>query len=231
MDVRFAQSASSCSLALQITLRAVQSACQREASRTDPRVIPHAIGAGMHLASTMSKTETHSTSTSPAMENTMSQEALEQALWKGLESDRTVMLGIADAEDAHMRPMTAQFETPGSDIWFFTSVDNHMIARLGGTSARGVLTYTAKDHDLFACIHGQLRIDTDRAVIDRLWNPFVAAWYEDGKDDPKLRLLRFEPEHAQVWENDSSFLAGIKLLLGVDPKRSYEDKVAHLDLR
>ena len=45
------------------------------------------------------------------------------------------------------------------------------------------------------------------------------------------RLLRFEPEHAQVWENDSSFLAGVKLLLGVDPKRSYEDKVAHLDLR
>ena len=29
-------------------------------------------------------------------------------------------------------------------------------------------------------------------MIDRLWNPFVAAWFE-GKDDPKLQLLRFDP--------------------------------------
>ncbi len=161
----------------------------------------------------------------------MSQEALEQALWKGLESDRTVMLGIHGAEDGHMRPMTAQFEAPGSDIWFFTSADNHLVELLPPAGAEGVATFTAKDHAIFACLHGRLRVDTDRAVIDRLWNPFVAAWYEDGKDDPKLRLLRLQPQHAQVWENDSSFLAGVKLLLGIDPKRSYEDKVAHLDLR
>jgi len=161
----------------------------------------------------------------------MSQEALEQALWKGLESDRTVMLGIHGADDGHMRPMTAQFEAARSDIWFFTSVDNLLVGCLPASGARGIATFTAKDHAIFACLHGRLSVDTDRAVVDRLWNPFVAAWFEHGKDDPKLRLLRFEPEHAQVWENDSSFLAGVKLLLGIDPKRSYEDKVANLDLR
>ena len=36
----------------------------------------------------------------------------------------------------------------------------------------------------------------DRAAIDRLWNRFVAAWFEKGKDDPKLALLRFDPERA-----------------------------------
>lgn len=161
----------------------------------------------------------------------MPQEALEKMLWKSLESDRTVMLGIHGADDGHMRPMTAQFEAPGSDIWFFTSVENHLVERLSASVAHGVATFTAKNHAIFACLHGRLRIDTDRAVVDRLWNPFVAAWFEHGKDDPKLRLLRFEPEHAQVWENDSSFLAGVKVLLGIDPKRSYEDKVANIDLR
>ena len=161
----------------------------------------------------------------------MSHQALEEKLWKSLKSDRTVMLGIPGAEDGHMRPMTAQFEAPGSDIWFFTSADNHLVHGLAASDARAAATFASKDHGLFACLHGRLRLDTDRAMVDRLWNPFVAAWFEQGKDDPRLRLLRFEPEHAQVWENESSFLAGVKLLLGIDPKRSYEDKVANLDLR
>ena len=67
-------------------------------------------------------------------------------------------------------------------------------------------------------------------MIDRLWNPFVAAWY-NGKDDPKLALLRMNAEHAEVWLNESSLLAGVKMVLGIDPKKDYKDKVADVDLR
>jgi len=31
---------------------------------------------------------------------------------------------------------------------------------------------------------------SDRATIDRLWDRFGAAWFEGGKDDPKLALTR-----------------------------------------
>jgi general stress protein 26 len=78
-------------------------------------------------------------------------------------------------------------------------------------------------------VHGILQVEGDRAVVDRLWNPFVAAWY-DGKNDPKLELLRLNPEHGEVWLNESSVFAGIKMLLGVDPKKDYADKVAKVDL-
>ena len=84
---------------------------------------------------------------------------------------------------------------------------------------------------LFASLQGALVRDDDRAVIDRLWNPFVAAWYEGGKDDPKLALLRFDAEHAEIWLNEQSLLAGVKMLLGVDPKEDYHDKVAEVNLR
>ena len=67
-------------------------------------------------------------------------------------------------------------------------------------------------------------------MIDRLWNRFVAVWYEDGKDDPQLQLLRFEPQSAQVWLNENHLFAGVKLALGMDPKLDYEGKVAHLSL-
>ena len=82
---------------------------------------------------------------------------------------------------------------------------------------------------MFATVGGRLQQDNDRAVIERLWNPFVAAWYT-GKDDPSLRLLRFDPDGAEIWLNGSSLLAGIKMLVGVDPKQDYQDNVATVRL-
>ena len=86
------------------------------------------------------------------------------------------------------------------------------------------------DDGLFAAIQGEVFADNDRATIDRLWSPFVAAWFEGGKDDPNLQLLRFEPQDAQIWLNDNSLFAGVKLLLGRDPKKAYADKVAQVRL-
>jgi len=43
--------------------------------------------------------------------------------------------------------------------------------------------------------------------------------------------LRLDAENAEVWIDASSIVAGVKLLLGVDSKRSYQDKVAHVPLR
>ena len=80
-------------------------------------------------------------------------------------------------------------------------------------------------------MQGSLQVDNDRAVIDRLWNRFVAAWFEGGKDDPKLTLLRFDPADAEIWLNESSLFAGIKLLLGMDPKKEYADSKADVRLR
>lgn len=152
-----------------------------------------------------------------------------EKFWKALKSDRTFMLGLAGAALTHSRPMTANFD--GDDrgtIWIFTATDTEL-AKSTGARHEATGCFAAKGHDLFATMHGMLYPSNDRAVIDRLWNPFIAAWY-DGKDDPKLALLRFEPETAEIWLNDSSLLAGIKTLLGKDPKKEYQDKVAQVVL-
>ncbi|MDQ8697492.1 pyridoxamine 5'-phosphate oxidase family protein [Hyphomicrobium sp. LHD-15] len=157
-------------------------------------------------------------------------EELEQKFWTSITSDMTVMIGLDGVEEGHMRPMTALVEEGRPPIWFFTSRDT-AIASVLTTSKRATASFTSKDHDLFATLHGSLVVDNDRAVIDRLWSPFVAAWFEGGKDDPKLVLLRFDAERAHIWENATSFFAGIRLLLGADPKKEYRDKVAEVSLR
>lgn len=155
---------------------------------------------------------------------------LEAKFWKALKSDMTMMLGLNGVEDGHARPMTAQVEADRGPIWFFTARDNALVQNLANGD-RAIATFTSKGHDLFATIHGRVGFDNDRAVIDRLWNRYIAAWYQGGKDDPKLALLRLDPERAEIWLDASSLVAGIKMLFGADPKADYKDRVAELRLK
>ena len=128
------------------------------------------------------------------------------------------------------REMTAQLEDEArGPIWFFTAKDVDLVKDMG-SAAPAMLLFTSKGHDLFASVEGTLVLADDRATIDRLWSPFAAAWYEEGKDDPKLQLIRFDPGAAQIWLNENSVFAGVKMLLGVDPKKDYADKIAEVRL-
>ncbi len=153
---------------------------------------------------------------------------LEEKLWKALADDRTLMLGIDGVEDGHSRPMTAMVEGETGPIWFFAGTPNAVVDNLD-RNRRAVAAFISKGHDLFASIHGNLSVDHDRTVIDRLWNPFVGAWF-DGKDDPKLVLLRFDPERAEVWLNESNVLAGVKMMFGADPKKEFAGQSGDIDL-
>jgi general stress protein 26 len=154
---------------------------------------------------------------------------IETKFWKSLNDDRIVMLGLT-GDDGHSQPMSAQTLHDGNargPIWFFTAKDTQLVRALD-TAHRATLSFSSKHHQLFASVQGELTASNDRAVIERLWNRYVAAWYEGGKDDPKLQLIRFDPEHAHVWLSENHLLAGVKLLLGRDPKREYQDKVADI---
>ena len=154
---------------------------------------------------------------------------IEAKFWKALNASPFVMLGLDGARDGHTQPMTAQTEGDTGPIWFFATRDNSLVAALS-ESHRAIANYTSKGHDVFASIHGTLTLDQDRATIDRLWNAHVAAWYEGGKDDPKLALLRFDTEKAEIWLGGSTIGAAITRLFGKDPKDTYAGKIAEVTL-
>lgn len=163
------------------------------------------------------------------------EQEIRQKFWKALDGDMTMFLGMAEGEDGHARPMTAQLEKDGwsgkdyrGPIWFFTSTDSSLHQQIGA-GGRAMAHFASKGHDVWASVYGALSTSHDRVTIERLWNPFVAAWYE-GKDDPKIALIRLDPERAEVWIDASSIVAGLKMLIGIDPKRDYDDKVATITL-
>ena len=124
---------------------------------------------------------------------------IEAKFWKALKSDMTMMLGLDGERRLSPADDGAAGGREGGPIWFFTAGDTELVKQLGNGDSSAFATFASKGHDLFATVKGRLVLDNDRAAIDRLWNRFVAAWFEKGKDDPKLALLRFDPAHAEIW--------------------------------
>lgn len=132
-----------------------------------------------------------------------------QRLWEKMAKSPFLMVKLMGS-DEHAQPMTAQLdEDADGKLWFYTQRDNRLAP--GG---RAMAQYVSKDHKVFACIMGTLVEETDRAVIDEHWSSFVEAWFDGGRDDPKLMMLRFELEDAEIWEGDESLLGKFKMLTG-----------------
>ena len=158
---------------------------------------------------------------------------IEEKFWTAVKHSPFIMLGIEGTRDGATQPMTAIFEDQDREagvLWIFTAKD-HDLTRAMGQSNRAIASYSAKGHDLFASLRGTVRIDNERATIDRLWSPIVAEWYE-GKDDPKLALVRFDVDDAKIWLSDvEGFLKpAFNKLLGRKPEAGMKEKVAEVSL-
>ena len=117
----------------------------------------------------------------------------EKEFWNSLKESNTGMLGL-DQAGYHHQPMTGFGEPETGTIWFFSRNDTDFARDVAVGGQQGMFCYQAKDGKVQACIHGDLSIDQDRARIDKYWNPVVAAWYPEGKDDPHLTLIRLDAE-------------------------------------
>ena len=158
---------------------------------------------------------------------------IEEKFWSALKDSPFIMLGVEGTRDGATQPMTVMFEDSDRDsglMWIFTAKD-HDLTRSIGQSNRAIASYSAKGHGLFASLRGTLQIVNDRATIERLWNPIVAEWYE-GKDDPKVALVRFDVENAKIWLSDvQGFLKpAFNKLFGRKPDSGMKEKVAEVSL-
>lgn len=120
-----------------------------------------------------------------------------------------LMVGPADGS-THSEPLTAQLDKDQVDTLFFF-IGRHNRVADGGEL---MLQFVSRGHDFFACLHGNARVDNDRALIDKLWNRQVEAWFPGGKDDPNLALLRVDIDSAELWETDMSIAGKVKMLFG-----------------
>lgn len=136
-------------------------------------------------------------------------------MWEAMATSPYVMLSL-NAESQHAEPMRAQLDKDAhGHFWFYTNKTNR-VAKGGQAMAQ----FSSKDHKLFACICGTLIEETDPEIIDKYWSKQVSAWYEDGRQDESLMMLRFELADAEVWQVDPDVTGLVKLMFGKKVKPS-----------
>jgi general stress protein 26 len=125
--------------------------------------------------------------------------AVRERLYKEVDDARFGMLGVIGAPvQHHFNPMACYPDKETGRIWFFTKKGTDL-ARDAGAGESAMFIVTSKDQEFQACIGGDLREQYDRAKLEQFWDAHIAAWYPDGKDDPELTMLCFEPQDADVW--------------------------------
>ena len=115
-----------------------------------------------------------------------------------LEAFDTAMLITRHGEREHARPMAIAGVEDANTLWFVTSDDSPKSDEIRSDARASV---TLQSATRYVALSGIARLVDDRRKIDELWKPTWKAWFPNGKDDPKLVLIRVSVTDAEFWDN------------------------------
>jgi general stress protein 26 len=126
-----------------------------------------------------------------------------QKLWDLVEPLKTGMLVTTHDHQLNGRPMhLVQGEFDGT-FYFFTNIDSMKVDEL--TKNNDVcITFSCPKSQVYVSVSGNARINQDQTLIDSFWNPFVAAWFPQGKNDPSVALIEINTFQAESWNATSN---------------------------
>lgn len=131
-------------------------------------------------------------------------------LFANMTGQRAGMLGVVDS-DQHMQPMTHYPDPQTAEVWFITSSQTDLVKAVG-TGARAHYCLIAEDGTFYACLSGTLEQVDDEEKLDQLWSPIAAAWFDEGRDDSDVVLLRLTLQEAALWAStDNAAIFGLEI--------------------
>jgi general stress protein 26 len=118
-----------------------------------------------------------------------------------LTDGQRVVMHVSQAEGRlEGRPLTVLEQDPVGRFRFLADRSKPWV-----TDGPALLSFTDDDDGRWVSATGMQRVVTDRAVIERLWNPLVHAWFE-GPDDPNLVAVEVEVTEFSWWDSASNKL-------------------------
>ena len=120
-----------------------------------------------------------------------------ETFWKRLEDVNAGMLG--SAPDWRLVPMSHYPDPQAGALWFITAEGTDLVKAVKGGPQHAVHVVAEGGGKLYARIEGRLELSNDAAKLDELWNAVASSWFEEGKRDDDLRLLKLTLSAAEVW--------------------------------
>lgn len=105
----------------------------------------------------------------------------------------------------HAIPMSRQEVDEEGNIWYLFSAESDTFKNLQQNPKVSVLFSHVGDYS-FLSIDGLGEISQDKQRIEKYWNKFVEAWFEKGKEDLNIRLLKVKVSDAHYWDTKTNKL-------------------------
>src|SRR5688572_5431153 len=131
------------------------------------------------------------------------QEAIEKI--KEMAKEKICLFCTNHNNEIESRPMsTAGIDDDGT-LWFFSQKDSEKNQQLQ-TENKVYLMYIDQDKHHYLSLTGTAEVVNDRKKVDELWNGFLNTWFEYGKDDPQVSLIKVTPEDGHYWDTKNGKL-------------------------
>lgn len=103
--------------------------------------------------------------------------------------------------DGHLvsRPMAVKARDFDGELWFFTEDPSHKTDEVRANPEVNVALDAGGG---WVSLAGEAEIVKDPAKIDELWDTGAEAWFTEGRNDPKVALLKVVAHTAEYWATD-----------------------------
>lgn len=123
------------------------------------------------------------------------------------------------------RPMSVQKVDDEGNLWFLSADDSHKNEELQ-MDPSVTLYFQGSPHSDFLHVIGKATVSRDKEKIDDLWEFIDKTWFTEGKDDPRITVIKVEPVDAYYWDNKhGNTVAGVKMLIGAAVGKTLDDSI------
>lgn len=103
------------------------------------------------------------------------------------------------SEQPDSTPMSVQEVDDEGSIWFLASLASTKCENIKTDNAIQLYFSSPKDFKFLAVV-GDADLVRDEKRIDKYWNKMVEGWFEKGREDPNIILIRVKPQKAHYWD-------------------------------
>lgn len=123
------------------------------------------------------------------------------------------------------RPMNVRKVDDNGDFWFLSASDSKHNQEIAANPIVSIFMQGGPHSD-FLHIVGNATISTARDEIDELWMPLIKVWFTEGKDDPRITVIKVSPTDGYYWDNKhGDFVASAKIMVGAIVGKTLDDSV------
>jgi general stress protein 26 len=124
-----------------------------------------------------------------------------------------------------VRPMSVLEVDQEGNLWFMSMKGSTKNKEIGSDPFTH-LFFQESTNSGFLNVYGITEISTDQQKIDELWKPILKVWFQDGKDDLNITLLKVVPTNVYYWDNKhGDVVAFAKMAASVVTGKTMDDSV------